>query len=369
MADGQREVLEGTPAPAQRHAAAETIAGGPLQEEGPGSLEPLRNGLIASLALIAVVMILMCSYASAFGKVSPHDISFAVAAPQAVADQLDASPALDVRQVDDLAAARRAVEHRDVYGALAFTNADSATLLVASGGSRSVQTALVQVGQRFAAASGTTLTVTDLAPTSSGNPSGTIEFYAIVFLAIGSALGATVLGRVLGTVRNLRHMGWRVGFLMFFTGLLSLAATVFVDGVYGALAGHPVPLFGVLWGYTTAICLACTGVASRFGTLASIVLTLTLTILGNPSAGGPVGRPLLNDFYAALTPYFPHGGGLSVLRGVQYFDGRGIASGVVCLVVWAGVGLLLLAGAAFRTGLRTGAAATAPTTGQPPTSG
>ncbi|WP_163554630.1 hypothetical protein, partial [Candidatus Frankia alpina] len=63
MVDGQREVFEGTPSPASAqppHDAAETIAGGPLQEEGPGSLEPLRNGLIASVALIAVVMILMC---------------------------------------------------------------------------------------------------------------------------------------------------------------------------------------------------------------------------------------------------------------------------------------------------------------------
>ncbi|CAJ64151.1 MULTISPECIES: hypothetical protein [Frankia] len=132
--------------------------------------------------------------------------------------------------------------------------------------------ALVQVGQRFAAASGTKLTVTDLAPTASTNPNGTIEFYAIVFLAIGSALGATVLGRVLGTV-------------------------------------------------------------------------------------------------AALTPYSPHGGGLSVLRGGQYFDGRGIAAGVGCLVVWAAVGLLLLAGAAVRTGLRTRTAAPAPTAGQAPALG
>ncbi|MFF2133790.1 hypothetical protein ACFVW1_52485 [Streptomyces olivochromogenes] len=75
---------------------------------------------------------------------------------------------------------------------------------------------------------------------------------------------------------------------------------------------------------------------------------MAFVVLGNSSAGGAVARPLLNGFYAALTPVLPHGAALSVVRGIQYFDGTGIADGVICLSLWAVIGTALLAAAAFR---------------------
>jgi hypothetical protein len=44
----------------------------------------------------------------------------------------------------------------------------------------------------------------------------------------------------------------------------------------------------------------------------------------------------------------PHGAALSVLRDVQYFDHQGIAGGVTSLLVWSGLGLLLLTIGAMR---------------------
>jgi hypothetical protein len=47
-----------------------------------------------------------------------------------------------------------------------------------------------------------------------------------------------------------------------------------------------------------------TGLSALAG-LASIVLVLVLIILGGPSSGGPVPRPLLNGFYSGLNPVMP----------------------------------------------------------------
>jgi hypothetical protein len=39
---------------------------------------------------------------------------------------------------------------------------------------------------------------------------------------------------------------------------------------------------------------------------------------------------------------------LSALRGVQYFGGRGIGTGLLCLTIWAAAGLVLLGVAGLR---------------------
>jgi hypothetical protein len=100
------------------------------------------------------------------------------------------------------------------------------------------------------------------------------------------------------------------------------------------------------------VCLAVTGLSALAG-LASIVLVLVLIILGSPSSGGPVPRPLLNGFYSGLNPVMPQGAALSALRGVQYFGDSGIGLGLLCLLIWALAGLALLGATVFRDALRT----------------
>jgi hypothetical protein len=197
-----------------------------------------------------------------------------------------------------------------------------------------------------------TLTTRELAPTSANDPNGTIEFYLVVFLAIGGALGASIFTRLHGTLRGPRHLLQRIGTLALYSAAAAAAYLLFVDTVFGALTGHAGWLFLVLWGYTLAIALAASGVSALLGTAAGMILALLLTLLGNPSAGGAVGRPLLNPFFSALTPILPQGEGLPIIRGIQYFDGHGISAGVLHLTIWGTAGIALLAVAAAR-GKRT----------------
>jgi hypothetical protein len=78
------------------------------------------------------------------------------------------------------------------------------------------------------------------------------------------------------------------------------------------------------------------------------VLIAVFILLGNPSSGGPVPRPLLDGFYSALNPVLPQGAALSALRGVQYFDGSGIGPALLCLAIWGAAGLALLGAATLR---------------------
>ncbi|MEU0805978.1 hypothetical protein [Streptomyces sp. NPDC005970] len=341
-----------TSAPPPEHDTAETIAGGPIAEEGPGSLKPLRNAVIAAVGVIAVFSMFLLSYSGAFANPKPHDIPVAVVAPQAVAAKLDATSALDVRTVPSASAARELVKDRTVYGAFVMDAKGNLSLDIASGGGRSVALALTTIAQTMTGEQGTTLTVNDLAPLGNNNPSGTFEFYCVLFLSIAAAMGATVLGRVLGTVRDVRHMLRRGAFLLGYTALLSGTFLLLADALAGALVGHAGELFLVFWAYTTAVCLAVTGIAARLGTVVALIVSMAITILGNASAGGPVAAPMLNSFFRAVNPVFPQGAGMTWIRGVLYFDDHGIGTGMTTLAVWAAVGLVLLFGAAFRQGRR-----------------
>ena len=339
------------PTPVPRD-ATETRSGAPPEERDPGPQRPVRKLVLVMLGLTVVVVAFISSYASALGKPSPRHVPVAVSAPPAVLGKLEASPLLRVYPVADLARARSMVEDRTAYGALLLPPTGPATLLVANGGGHAVATTLMQVGQQAARARGTTLTTVDLAPTSPNDPNGTIEFYCIAFLFLGGAIGATVLGRVAGPVRGPRGAFARVGLVLGYAALLSVVVTIFADVAFGDLAGHFGLLFLTLWLYVLAVCLAVTGLSALAGPLASIVLVLMLIILGNPSSGGPVPRPLLNGFYSALNPVLPQGAGLSALRGVQYFGDRGIDLGLLSLLIWALAGLALLGATVFRDALR-----------------
>jgi Protein of unknown function (DUF3533) len=330
---------------------AGAIARAPLQERRPGVRIPLRTVMLVVLGLTVVVVAFLSSYANALGNPSPRQVPVAVSAPPATLARLEAAPQLRVYPVADLAEGRVMVEDRTVYGALMLPRTGSATLVVANGGGHSVAAVLTQVGQQAAISRGTTLSIVDVAPTSPNDPDGTVEFYCIVFLILGGSIGATVLGKLMGPVRGLRGALARLGLVLVYAAWLSIVVTLFADIVFGDLVGHFGLLFLTLWLYVAAVCLAITGLSALLGR-GPILLILALIVLGNPSSGGPVPRPLLNGFYSALNPVMPQGAALSALRGVQYFGNHGIVLGLLCLLIWALAGLGLLGAAVIRDGVR-----------------
>jgi hypothetical protein len=195
--------------------------------------------------------------------------------------------------------------------------------------------------------------VEDVAPASAGDPSGTVEFYAIIFISIGASVGATVLGRLMGAVRRPLTLALRTATLAGFSAVLASAVTIYVDMILGALTGHAWQVFGALWLYAMAVGGAITGVAAAFGSAASMALTAFLVVIGNAAAAGPVGRPLLSGFYSTFTTIVPQGSGVSLLRSVCYFGGNGALAPLVTLAIWGALGCLLaMAATASRLNYR-----------------
>ena len=154
---------------------------------------PDRTLILVAVGLIAIVAAFFSSYASALGKPSARHLPVAVTAPPAVIGELRASPALTVHAVPDLASARRMVEDRAVYGALALPRTGPITLLVANGGGHAVAVILRQLGQQIARARGTQLKTYDVAPASGNDPNGTVEFDLLVFVGLVMVFSASAV--------------------------------------------------------------------------------------------------------------------------------------------------------------------------------
>jgi hypothetical protein len=300
---------------------------------------------LAMVAMTLFVIAMIASYSGAFAKPTLHHMAVAVAGPEQVVDGIRGQDALAVTAVGDDDAARQQVYARRTDAAFVVAPTGEMKIYVAGGGGRSVATAAETVGRTVAAKAGLTPTVEDVAPASAGDPSGTVEFYAIIFISIGASVGATVFGRLMGSVRKPATLALRTLTLAGYSALLAAGVSLYVDEILHALTGHSWHVFGALWLYAMAVGGAVTGVAAAFGAVASMALTAFLVVIGNAAAAGPVGRPLLSGFYSTFTTIVPQGSGVSLLRSVEYFGDNGAQTPLVTLAIWgaAGCGLAILA--------------------------
>lgn len=324
-------------------------ATGTTETRGPGSPTQLRNMALAMIALALFVVAMVASYSGAFANPTLHHLEVAVVGNDQTVNAISGQDSLVVNRVGDDGAARRSVYERHADAAFVTTADGELKIYVAGGGGRSVATAAEKVGQAMAGKMNLRPVVEDIAPTSSGNPSGTVEFYAVIFLSIGASAGAAVFSMIMGMVRTPARFAWRTLTLVGYSALLATVVTVYIDTVLGTTLGHGWQLFGALWLYALAVAGAITGVAAAAGTVASAVLTLFLVIVGNAAAAGPIGKPLLSGFYSTLNQVVPQGSGVSLLRGIEYFGGNGSFAAIVALLLWGAAGCALAVVAIIRS--------------------
>ncbi|WP_380159777.1 hypothetical protein [Kineococcus sp. R86509] len=309
----------------------------------PGSAHRYRNLILGAVAILFLAMAMLTSYSSAFGNPTPNNVHLAVTGDAGAIVALEQQGSLELTIVASAANARDAVLDRDVDGALVLPAPGGnavVTTYIASGGGRGLGQAISGIGTSIAAKLSATNTTTDLAPLPAKDPVGSVEFYAILFVGLGAALGATVFGRILGSVDTAATFVERSVVLVLYTGVLAGLITVWIDSALGAVTVEPGAVFAVLWLTSVAIGGAVTGVAALGGMNAALVMTLALVILGNTSSGGPLGIHVLSDFFQALYQVFPQGGALDLLRSVQYFDGAAVSAPIIRLGIWAAAGIL-----------------------------
>ncbi len=333
----------------------DALAGGTIGSEGPGAPHRYRALVMAGIGLLVLVLGMVISYSGAFGQPTPNHLPIAVAGDANTIVHVEQQDGLAVTVVKDAAAVRRSVLDRDTVGGLIFPQTvGPVTTVIASGASKTTALAVTKIGAAVAAQAHTTATVTDVAPLPASDPAGTLEFYVVLFLGIGASLGATLFGRILGTVDTARGFVERGLVLLIFTGLLSAGAAWWENIVLGGITHQPWQVLGLLWLYTLAVGGAVTGVASLLGSLASIGLIIILVVFGNSSSGGPVGTGMQDDFFQGIALLFPQGAALDALRSVVYFDGAAAGWPIARLAIWAVAGgILALVAMAVRSAKET----------------
>ncbi|MCB5179976.1 DUF3533 domain-containing protein [Streptomyces antimicrobicus] len=340
---------------------------GPADGPPRGLVNEIKDAVTTRAALLvigvlALQLAFITSYIGAFHHPKPHRIPLAVVTPVAQLTEqsvrrlasLPGDP-LDPRPVASEAEAVRQIREREIDGALVVNPAGRVDrLLVASGGGASVADALQAVVTLAERAQQRDAEVVDVAAAARGDNRGLSSFYLVVGWCVGGYLCAAILAISAGArPANVHRAVIRLAALFTYALVAGLLGAVVAGPVLDALPGN----LWALWGLGTlvvfavgALTLALQGLAGIIGIGLAILLVV---VLGNPSAGGAYGHPLLPPFWRAVGPYFPPGAGTWTARSIAYFRGNDVTGSLLVLSAWAVVGAAVtLACAAFRPGVK-----------------
>jgi hypothetical protein len=292
------------------------------------------KALVAIPLAVAVVLTL---FAWPSARLEPADLPIGIAGPapatQALEKRLSASEnAFDLRRYDDAAAARAAIDDREVYGAFVATPA-GLTVLTSSAASGAVaQQLTVAAGEAGAVA------VEDVraAPRGAALASSVLPLLIAGILtgAAAALLGTSALSKT--------------GLLLAGSLLSGLVAVAIVQGWLDVVGGDWLANAAVLSLTVLAIGATVAGLHALFGERGAIAGALAMVLIGNPFSGVSSAPELLPQPVGAIGQLLPPGAGGNLLRSTGFFDGAAAGGHVAVLAAWALAGLALVFVAAAR---------------------
>jgi hypothetical protein len=294
----------------------------------------------AAILLVPVaVALVLALFAWPSARLEPRELPVGVAGPPEAArtltEKLEADPgAFDVHAYRGEAAARAAIEDREVYGAFVAT-ATGPKVLTATGASPAVAQALTHAA---AEAGGAGTPVED-----------------VVAAPRGAALGASVLplliaGILTGVAGTLLASGFARRTALIVTGsvLSGLTATAIVQSWLDVVGGDWAANAAVLSLTVLAIASVVAGLKSLLGEAGAALGALTMILVGNPFSAVATAPELLPRPAGGIGQLLPPGAGANLLRSTGYFDGAAAGGHAAVLTAWTLTGLGLLALAAWR---------------------
>ncbi|WP_328497293.1 DUF3533 domain-containing protein [Streptomyces sp. NBC_00414] len=308
------------------------------------------------IGVVALQLLFIASYVGALHHPKPKDVAFGVVAPGAAAGQtvarLEKLPGepLDPRTLTDEATARKQIANRDIDGALLVDPGGTTdTLLVASGGGKTLSNALIALTTELEKNQGRTVRTVDVVPADAQDANGLTPFYLVVGWCVGGYLCASALAISAGArPANLRRAVIRLASMALVSIVGGLGGAVIVGPVLGALPGSVAALWGLGALITFAVGAATLALQCVFGIVGIGVAVLLVVILGNPSAGGALPPPMLPPFWKAIGPALPPGAGTWATRSIAYFKSNDITASLLVLSAWAAVGTAITLAAGSR---------------------
>jgi hypothetical protein len=300
-----------------------------------------RPPAAAILIVPLVVAVLVTLFAWPSARLEPRDLPVGVAGAPAAAQQFEQGlvaqdGAFDVHRYGDEAAARAAIEDREVYGAFVAT-AGGGKVLTASAASPMVAQQLTHA----ASERGARVQVEDVVPVTREGGALPSSVLPLVLAGIITGLASVALAAT-----TLRRSALVVGGSL----LAGLGATAIIQGWLDVVGGDWPANAAVLSLTVMAIAALVAGFEALLGKAGVALAALTMVFVGNPFSGAAYGHELLPQPVGDLGQLLPPGAGASLLRNTGFFDGAAAGGHVAVLVAWAlaGLGALLAAEARNR---------------------
>ena len=206
----------------------------------------------------------------------------------------------------DPAAARRAIEDREVYAALVPAEG---RLIVSQAAGFATHALISTAIPAAAAEAGRTLSVETVHPLPEDDPRGAVMSFYVLALVVGGYIGATVL-TALAAPASLRNGRRRVVALVY--AIVAGSLTTIVTGVgLGHFAGHRLELTGLAIFVVFSVAAFIAALQIAIGILGSLVAMVVLVWLGSQGSSGWSRQ--------GFFPRHPHHGALSPgRRGGRY---------------------------------------------------
>lgn len=311
----------------------------------------------------------------------PHDVPIAVAGPEQATEQLVANlntqreGLFDVSALDNRDQAVRAIEQREVTGAIVVDPATGIEVLTASAGNAQVTQLLTQIADGLqaqvevktedaltiavteATAAGATgeqivaiqqqaaeqadtqkVTVTDIV---NGGPLA-MAATLTMFPALIAGLSGGIISLLL--IKRPAYRFASLGTAALVTGLLGAA----VLGPWFDLLQGPYWLQAAALSLgTLAIGSTIVGLGSAFGRPGMSIGALIIVLLANPWGGGMMPSEFLIDPWGTIGSYMPNGTLIQLLKSISFFPKAETSQYWWTLAIWALCGLVFLAAGIF----------------------
>jgi hypothetical protein len=285
---------------------------------------------VAALAIV-VGSLFLTSYTLALGDPVPHRIDAAIvgdpSSGQDIMAEVErvADGGVDFHPYPSLAAALRAIDGQQVYGALDLTP-PTPHLYVSSASGASVARVFDSV-----VAADPKLSVVDTHPLPPSDPEGLDVFYLVIAATI---LGFLTVFQVRTNAGGLSLRSWTV-FVLSFALAASFVLVLVAGPTLHRLALPVLESWGILALQLTTVAAFTSTMAVLIGRWAILPTFLLFMVVGNASSGGAVAPPLLPLPFAIVSQWLPSGLTVTALRDAIYFPSHQHLLPVAVLAVWA----------------------------------
>jgi hypothetical protein len=334
-------------AAAVAHAPVDLAEASPAASPAPGTPAGnpgRRRGVIVILAALGVCAIMQClfatTYMSAQHAPKAANLPFGVTGSSPMLAAAEKTISLKVTRYPNEKAVKTAIDQAKIWGGL-VSSGTSNTLLVVPTISDYAPLPLTMAFEGAAKSTGQKLMVKQHAPVPlpPKDPFGLVQGIMLAPLLIGGYMVSTLLMSATGKAAG----RWRVAQLVGFAVVAGLVVELIVCLWLGGFSSSK---FWIVWPICSLIIAAVSFVAAVLqklvGAAGTLLTVIIIILLGNPSSGGATGYPFLPAFWRDIGPYLPPRNAYILLHHTIYFNGHGTTEALTVLLIYFGVGALIL---------------------------